>query len=1111
MARRPRIDDLSTFAVPEQPALSPDAMQIVYVVRTTDTDADRAARALWRVGTRDGEPRQLTRGSADTSPAWSPDGSRIAFLREQEGPAQLWSLPADGGEPEQLTTLPLGAGPPIWSPDGSKIAFAAPTDMHAVAGEDDEARKKRAGGPMVADRLDYQADGAGFLGTLRKHVHVLDLNTRECRQVTSGDWHANSPSWTPDGCKLAFTAATTPDADLRPRAPVHLLDVENGAATSEVVALSDGLGGAITWNRDGSALFVVGWAGEPVGHQGLWRVRLGDGALDDVAAPLDRNVMQGAPAYPGGVPQLTSDGQTVVFCIRDRGCTHLYSVAVDGGTPKPVVTGDGRVVSGLSVAGDTAAVALATPTSLGEIVAVDLATGTESVRTSHGDGDHEPYVRAERSFPISDGAEVHGWLLRDPAATGPQPLLLDIHGGPHNSWNGAADEMHLYHQELAARGWTILMLNPRGSDGYGEQFYNGVRGAWGASDSKDFLEPIDQLVAEGIADPKRLAITGYSYGGYMTCFLTSRDDRFAAAVAGGVVADLTSMAGTSDMAHFLSEYELDGPFWAGGERYAAMSPLTNIDRVSTPTLILHGAADVRCPVSQAQQWHTALRERGVPTRLVLYPDASHLFVLEGKPSHRLDYNRRVVDWMEEYAVNNRPTLDASHWQRRLDELAERHRVPGATLGILRVQPEGQDELVEAAYGLLNKETGVETTTDSVFQIGSITKVWTATVAMQLVDEGLLDLDAPVAEVLPELTLADADVAKQVTMRQLLTHTSGIDGDIFTDTGRGDDAIEKYVEQLAEAAQNHPIGATWSYCNSGYTIAGRVIEKITGGTWDAAMRERLFTPLALEHTGTLPEEALLHRAAVGHVGDDNTRAQAWVLPRSAAPAGLINSTAADVLAFARMHLTGGLAPDGTTRVLSEESAAAMQSHQADLPDKHTLGDSWGIGWIRFDWNGRRLVGHDGNTLGQAAFLRLLPDEGLAVTLLTNGGSGLDLFEGLYREIFTDVAGVEMPHRIGPPAEPATVDVQPHVGRYERASVQIEVLNDGDGPLLRTTVTGPIAKLLPKTTEEYALVGVEDNLFVVQPSQSETWIPVTFYELPTGEKYMHFGARATPKVG
>ncbi len=1065
-------------------------------------------------GARTGEPQQLTRGPADGSPAWSPDGSRIAFLRAQDGPPQLWLLPVAGGEPEQLTTLPMGAGAPVWSPDGSRIAFGAASDMEADEGEDDAARAKRAAAPIVADRLDYQADGAGFLRTIRKHVHVLDVETKDCRQVTSGDWHAGDPSWSPDGRQLAFAAGTAPDVDLRARGPVHVVAAGDTAAKARPVALEDGLAGAITWARDGSSLLVVGWTGDPVGHAGLFHVPLGGGVAENLAAPLDRNVMQGGPAYPGGLPQLTEDGGAVLFCVRDRGCTHLYSVPLDGGAPNPVLAGSGRVVSGLSVAGGKAAVTLATPTSLGEIVVVDLATGEETVRTAHGESEVELYVREERVFSISDGAEVHGWLTRDPSAAGPQPLLLDIHGGPHNAWNGAADEMHLYHQELVSRGWSVLVLNPRGSDGYGEEFYVGVGGAWGVSDAKDFLEPVDELVADGIADPKRLAVTGYSYGGYMTCYLTSRSDRFAAAVAGGVVADLVSQAGTADMGHFMSEYELGGTPWAERARYDAMSPFAAVDRVETPTLILHGAADLRCPVGQAQQWHTALRERGIPTRLVLYPEAGHLFILEGRPSHRIDYNQRVIDWVEEYAVENavksRPSIDQKHWQGRLEELAERHKVPGATLGILRMDTDGEDELVEAAYGLLNRETGVETTTDSVFQIGSITKVWTATVVMQLVDEGLLDLDAPVAEVLPELALADENVAKQVTMRQLLTHTSGIDGDIFTDTGRGDDAIEKYVAQLADAAQNHPIGATWSYCNSGFSIAGRVIEKITGGTWDAAMRERLFGPLALERTGTLPEEALLHRAAVGHVGDDNDRAPAWVLPRSAAPAGLINSSAADVLAFARMHLAGGVAADGT-RVLSEESAAAMAEHQADVPDKNTLGDSWGIGWIRFDWNGRRLIGHDGNTLGQAAFLRLLPDEGVAVTLLTNGGHALDLYEDLYREIFAEVADIEIPNRLSPPDEPVQVDVDPHVGTYERASVKIEVLNDGDGPLLRTTVTGPLAALMPKTTEEYALVGIEDNLFVVRPSQSETWIPVKFYELPSGEKYMHFGARATPKTG
>jgi dipeptidyl aminopeptidase/acylaminoacyl peptidase len=1114
VTRRQRIDDLIAFAVPEQPALSPDGGQIVYVLRTYDADGDRTVRTLWRVGARDGEPRRLTRGPADSAPAWSPDGTRLAFLRAQDGPPQVWLLPAGGGEPEQLTTLPLGAGAPVWSPDGTTIAFRAPVDPHAGRGEDDAARARRAAAPVVTERLDYRTDGAGLLRTVRTHLHVLDVETKECRPVTAGAWHAGEPAWSPDSATLAFTAATGPDADLVRRVPVHVLDVTDPFATPRSVALADGIGGPLTWTADSSALVVVGTERGPVGHAGLLRVPLDGGEITNLAAALDRNVMPGAPGYPGAPPRLGADG--VLFCARDRGCTHLFTVSLEGGAPRPVVAGAGRVVIGLSVAGDTAAVVLATPSSFGEVVTVDLSSGAQTVRTRHGDTDVELFAREEREFTIADGTVVSGWLVRDPArdpSAGPGPLLLDIHGGPHNAWNAAADEVHVYHQELAARGWTVLLLNPRGSDGYGEEFYTAAVGAWGEADAKDLLEPIEALVAEGIADPKRLAVAGYSYGGFLTCYLTSRDDRFAAAVAGGVISDLTSMAGTSDEAHFLAEYELGAAPWAERDRYAALSPLERVADVRTPTLILQGAADLRCPIGQAQQWHAALRERGVPTELVLYPDGSHLFILDGPPSHRIDVGRRLVDWVERHANGAPARLDAAHWQRRLAALAERYQVPGATLGILRTGPDREDELVEAAYGVLNKDTGVETTTDSLFQIGSMSKVWTATAVMQLVDDGLLDLDAPIIEVLPELRLSAQDTTEKVTMRHLLTHTSGIDGDVFDDTGRGDDCLEKYVAVLARVAQNHPLGATWSYCNSGFSLAGRVIEKLTGKTWDAVLRERIFGPLGLRYTCTLPEEALLHRAAVGHVGgadEEPRKAPVWVLHRAAGPAGLINSTVAEVLAFARMHLSRGLAVDGT-RVLSEQSVAAMTEWQVDLPDKHILGDSWGLGWCRFGWDSRRLVGHDGNTIGQSAYLRVLPDAGLAVTLLTNGGAAHSLYEDLYREIFAELAGIEIPQPIEPPAEPVSVDVNPHLGTYQRASVRMEVSSGEGGAVLRTTVTGPLAEMIPEPTKEYPMVPVTQNLFVIREPQLRIWVPVTFYELPTGERYLHFGVRATPKVG
>jgi CubicO group peptidase (beta-lactamase class C family) len=457
-------------------------------------------------------------------------------------------------------------------------------------------------------------------------------------------------------------------------------------------------------------------------------------------------------------------------------------------------------------------------------------------------------------------------------------------------------------------------------------------------------------------------------------------------------------------------------------------------------------------------------------------------------------------------------IDADRWQQRLATLADRHSVPGAALGILRLQPDQQDELVEVAYGVLNKDTGVSATPDSLFQIGSITKVWTATVALQLVDEGALDLDAPILEVLPDLRLGDLDATRRVTLRHLLTHTSGIDGDLFFDTGRGDDCLERFVAKLDEAAQTHPVGASWSYCNTGFTLAGRVIEHLTGAIWDTAMRERLFDPLGLTHTNTLPEEALLFRAAVGHVGEDvgdPYRAPAWVLPRSTGPAGLINATVGDVLAFARLHLTGGLAPDGT-RLVREETVATMAEKHVELPDRYTFGDSWGLGWIRYSWDGRALIGHDGSTIGQAAFLRVCPAERLGVVLLTNGGNTRDLYEDLYREIFAELADIAMPRPLEPPAEPVSVDVTPFIGTYERTGTRLEVFVGGGEPTLRVTATGPLAALLPEPTKEFRLVPVADTLFAVRAPNAETWRAVRFYALASGEQYVQFGGRGTPKM-
>jgi CubicO group peptidase (beta-lactamase class C family) len=454
------------------------------------------------------------------------------------------------------------------------------------------------------------------------------------------------------------------------------------------------------------------------------------------------------------------------------------------------------------------------------------------------------------------------------------------------------------------------------------------------------------------------------------------------------------------------------------------------------------------------------------------------------------------------------TIDSAHWQERLALLADKHGVPGANLAIL-----AGGEVAEAAYGVLNQRTGVEVTTDSVFQIGSISKVWTATLVMQLVDEGLVDLDAPVVTYLPEFKVADPEVTRTVTVRHLLAHSSGIDGDHFLDTGRGDDCVERYVASCADLKQNHPLGATMSYCNAGYTVLGRLIEVLRGQTWDAVLRERLFAPLGLIQAGTLPEEALLHRAAVGHIrppGGELQVAPVWGIFRSAGPAGLIHATPREVLKFAELHLKDGLAPDGT-RILSERSARAMRQPQIEVPDPYTLGSHWGLGWILMTWSDREVYGHDGGTIGQSAFLRIVPDAGVAVCLLTNGGHTQDLFRDLCNEFLGELTGIQLPARPEPSATPPALDLDRYVGTYARESIEMTLARKDDHLSATMKSTGPLAAAIggdqPPPLDVHA---VAEDLFVARQPGDESWTPVVFFRLADGSEYVHMGARATPKV-
>jgi CubicO group peptidase (beta-lactamase class C family) len=448
-----------------------------------------------------------------------------------------------------------------------------------------------------------------------------------------------------------------------------------------------------------------------------------------------------------------------------------------------------------------------------------------------------------------------------------------------------------------------------------------------------------------------------------------------------------------------------------------------------------------------------------------------------------------------------------HWQQRLAELVRVHGIPGASVAIL-----DDGEVTAVAAGVLHTGTGVEATTDSLFQIGSITKVYTTSVLMRLVDQGLVSVDTRVVDVLPEFRVADPEVAGQVTLRHLLTHTSGIGGDFFHDTGRGDECLARYVEACGELAQTHPLGATQSYCNTGFSILGRIIERLTGSVWDDALAELLVKPLGLTQTWTLPEDVLRFRAAMGHQtgsADDPPRpAPRWGLMRSAGPAGIICASASDVVAFARMHLDSGCAGDGT-RILTEEAVSAMQQPQVKVPNPHGFANQLGLSWMLFDWDGRRVYGHDGGTIGQTASLRVVPDSRIAVAVLTNTDRSSAFLHQVFSELFDELCDLAKPAPPEPPDSPPPTTVDRHVGRYERVGERFEV-TERDGKLnVHIELTGELASLQPPV--DVALIPLDGDLLLGRLPNSTRWSSFYFYELPDGSRYLHDGSRATPKVG
>ncbi len=449
---------------------------------------------------------------------------------------------------------------------------------------------------------------------------------------------------------------------------------------------------------------------------------------------------------------------------------------------------------------------------------------------------------------------------------------------------------------------------------------------------------------------------------------------------------------------------------------------------------------------------------------------------------------------------------ATDWQGCLDGLLAEVEAPGAVLGILR----GATCSVYAS-GMANLDTGQPMTRETLFPVASISKVYTSTLAMQLVDEGMLDLDRPIHELLPGFRVADRRATRGVTARHLLTHSSGLDGDKFDGFGPGDDAIARYVADCATLGQVHDVGATFSYCNSGMIILGRVVEVLRDITFDAALQQYVLDPLGATTSGMLPEDLIWRPLAAGHRLDDAGELSVfpqWENERAHGPAGGVVTNAEALMDFVRMHLDGGMAPNGT-RLLSEQAAAAMIVPQVSVPNPHEEVTDWGLGWELARRPGQPLlVSHGGDLLAHHAWMVTCPEADVAMCLLVNGDGDDHVARPLLSRLLAE-AGVTLYEPPSPPTERPDVDMSLVAGTYQTPAVQVRLTPVG-AHLAGTfkVISELIAQMLPPAEREHhrELVPVTDTFYLMRPEdETSPWEPAMFYEAG-GEKYLHVGLRA-----
>ncbi len=632
--------------------------RVAYTLTESNLDKNGYSTAVW-VHTPGQGCKRFTYGQRadgglvrDLAPRWSPDGKQLMFLSNRNGRPQLFLLDEQGGEASQLTEVPEGVSEPTWSPDGRYVAFTSKDPLDA------EAEKDKNPDVRHITHLRYKFNGIGFTDTRRRHLYTVNVATGEVQQVTKGDFDVSSISWSPDGQKLAFAACISPDCELRMIMDIWVVD-KNGDNLTKVTAGKGNCSNPV-FSPDGSQLAYFGHEKGQIGYANidLWVAPVGGGQTTNLTEAMNRSVgnsVGGDSRMDGGSsqPVWSADGRHIFLTITDGGSSHLYQVSVGDKEIKQLTSGNISITSfgHVNIEGEEV-FALVSGCTLNPGDVYLFKDGQRTRLTSVNEAELATWelTDGERfEFASAEDWPIEGWIMK-PVGFQPgqkYPLVLEIHGGPAATYGyGFSHEF----QMLTSAGFGVLYINPRGSKGYGEQFAKGVIGDWGGGDYADFMAAVDYALATyDWIDDQRVGVTGGSYGGYMTNWIVTQTDRFAAGVTLRSISNMYTKYGCSDIGWYGNKAGFDGrDLWDSEDFIMSRSPIRYAPKVNTPLLIIHSEEDYRCPMEQAEQFYVALKRLGKTVEFVRFRGENHELSRSGKPRNRVDRLNFILDWFERY-------------------------------------------------------------------------------------------------------------------------------------------------------------------------------------------------------------------------------------------------------------------------------------------------------------------------------------------------------------------------------------------------------------------------------------------------------------------------------